>query len=69
MCRYTGATLKCPVLGRFRLTMAERGWTRQNGPAIAVTIPAVRHLGCLAEKKRVVISDTLAPSNLHQLVY
>jgi hypothetical protein len=32
--RYTGATLKCPVLGRFRLTMAERGWTRQNGPAI-----------------------------------
>jgi hypothetical protein len=34
MIAYTGATLKCPVLGQFRLTMAERGWTRQNGPAI-----------------------------------
>jgi hypothetical protein len=31
---YVGVTLKCPVLGRFRLTLAERGWTRQNGPAI-----------------------------------
>jgi hypothetical protein len=31
---YTGAALKCPVLGLFRVTIAELGWTRQNGPAI-----------------------------------
>ena len=31
---YAGAALKCPVVGQFRLIIAERGWTRQNGPAI-----------------------------------
>jgi hypothetical protein len=36
---YTGATLKCPVLGRFCLIMAERGRTRQNGPAIPRCAP------------------------------
>ena len=32
--RRTGATLECPVLARFRVIMAKRGRTRQNGPAI-----------------------------------
>ena len=31
---YAAATLKCPVVNRFRVTMTERGRTRLNGPAI-----------------------------------
>ena len=31
---YTGAALKCPVVGLFRVIIAECGWTRQNGLAI-----------------------------------
>ena len=31
---YAGAALKCPVAGLFRVTIAERGWTRRNGLAI-----------------------------------
>jgi len=32
--KYTVATLKCPVPDGFWVLIADRGWTRQNGPAI-----------------------------------
>jgi hypothetical protein len=34
---YTEAALKCPVVGLFCVIITERGWTRQNGPAIVAS--------------------------------
>jgi hypothetical protein len=65
--RYAGAALECPALDRFRVEIAERGWTRQNGPAMFTARD--RHYALNGSHRSPNTSNAYPESRHHELTF